>query len=404
LVSVAKITLERKQENRDVSGVASYWSARGEEVAQRLQRAAEGQNSLVACATAGLLARCAEERNIWTGRGLLNQEGVPFEGVGTLWQCGLRLCPSCCAAMARASRRKAREAISYLKTLLTNQTRWRWRFRSLVLTMPLMRGADVTDAIARINDGFRRLTNREFWKSRVVGGIKSVEFTVRIVGYHAHIHLLILSDFLPVDAQTEAKWQGYTKRHNLASGNLASELGHCLRAAGAVLDGDPNVAVYDVLRQGQRRHGDNTISLERALQETCKYLTKSESWDAIPDDQLVKIAEVERWPRMFELLGKARLSKREERNPSSLVHTHPLINGGVRAASWRELLETTDLEEWNALMTRRIDRAREFRRDQLAWRHPEALFKTLDGAEFGLRVKPPPLSVAAQDKEASNTA
>jgi hypothetical protein len=398
----------RKPQERDVSGVAAYWAWRGSEVAARLERAAVGQSSAVAWGMAWRMARCAEEQNLWTARGLLNQDGEPFDGVGNLWSCGHRLCPSCCAAIARESRRQAREAISYLKTLLDAQTRWRWRFRSLVLTMPLMVGADVSEAIERINAAFSKLTNRMFWKSRLVGGVKSVEFTVRPDGYHAHIHLLVLSDFIPVDAQTEAKWKGYSKKHGLAPGNLRAELAHCLRAVGAQMEGEPVVAVYDVRRQGQRARGDNTISLEAALQETCKYVTKSESWDKIPDAQLVKVAEVARWRRMFELLGKARLSKREvpatdnerfevevahdaEAAEPSLVHTPPLSNGdgvrGGRVETWRVMLTVKNFSEWCADMERRIERAREFRRDQLAWKYPCADFKTLDGESFGVKAQ-----------------
>ena len=274
-----------------------------------------------------------------------------------------------------------------------------------MLTMPLMRGADVTDAIARINEAFRLLTNRLFWKSRVAGGVKSVEFTVRPEGFHVHIHLLVLADFIPVDAKWEQKMAAYMTRRNLAIGNLQSEMKHCLRAVGSEVLGDVVVFVKDVRRRGERDN-PHLVSLDKALMETCKYLTKSESWDKIPDEQLVKVAEVERWPRMFELLGAARCGKAKapeasdnkteavqggEASTSSIYH-HGLSTSDdelkgdgkrPRSQTWRRLLVALSWDEWVGEMRRRIQRAQAYRKAQLAEKFPFARFKTLAGEMWG---------------------
>jgi hypothetical protein len=278
-----------------------------------------------------------------------------------------------------------------------------------------MRGADVEVAISRINDAFRRLTNRKFWKSRVRGGVKGVEFTVRPDGYHAHIHLLVLSEFLPINAERERESRN-------ASGNLQAEMQHCLRAAGAHVNGELALAVCDVRRQHERKTGES-VTLEKAVLETTKYLTKTESWDEIADGELVKVAEVARWPRMFELLGQARPSKREnsisdeynfelsdvddaeaarkedadkaeaERKAESatLVHTPPLTNGETdekREPTWRaKLAVVTDLASWQAWereMDDIISRAQRFRRTQLALKFPCASFSTLSGEKWSV--------------------
>jgi hypothetical protein len=279
------------------------------------------------------------------------------------------------------------------KTQFKDSLRW----RSLVLTMPLMKGADVTDSIKCINDAFRRLTNRPFWKVLVRGGIKSVEFTIRPDGFHVHIHLLVLSKFMPVNAERE-------KQSRTQTGNLQAEMKHCLEAAGASVNGLPVVAVYDVKRQGERHHNDQSISLEKALLETCKYLTKTESWDEIPDHQLIKVAEVKRWPRMFEILGRARCASDKETKPETetepremestsdegakptSVHTPPLSNGQgtkiskrSRGESWRVLLARVPFDDWKQLMGARIARAQKFRVEQLVEMFPVASFRTLDG-------------------------
>jgi hypothetical protein len=303
---------------------------------------------------------------------------------------------------ARESRRDARAAIDRLNVIFDKKKQFKagLRWRSLVLTMPLMKGADVTDSIKRINDAFRRLTNRPFWKALVCGGIKSVEFTVRPDGFHVHIHLLVLSKFMPVNAERE-------NQSRTQSGNLQAEMKHCLKAAGAFVNGLPVVAIYDVKRQGERHHNDQSISLEKALLETCKYLTKSESWDEIPDHQLIKVAEVKRWPRMFEILGRARCasdkeaklevepepremeSTSDERAKHTLVHTPPLSNGQgakqsnvARGESWRVLLDCVPFDDWKQLMDGRITRAQKFRVEQLVEKFPVASFRTLDGNDF----------------------
>ncbi len=365
---------------RDVVAVAAYRHRRGLEIGERLEAAAIDADSAVARAVAFRLKRCADERNLWTATDLHREsDGELYRGTGGLWSCGNRLCLTCCASMARASRRQGREAIDKLNLLFDKRTQFRQglRWRSLVLTMPLMKGADVTDSIARINDAFRRLTNRQFWKSRVKGGIKSVEFTVRPNGFHAHIHLLLLSGFIPANAER-------AKKSRTPSGNLQDEMKHCLTAAGARVEGSPIVWVADTKRQGERTHGDE-ITLEKALAENCKYLTKTESWDSIPDSQLVKVAEVKRWARMFEVLGAARgVSDKEadkkrgevEGAERTSVHTPSLFNG-EKSATWRQELARMPFEEWKLWMKDRIRRAQEFRVKQLKTKFPYALFTPL---------------------------
>jgi hypothetical protein len=394
---------------RDVEGVAVYRSRRGLEVAERLEAVARSSGSVVASAVAFRLHRCADERNIWTAQDLHSKDWELFDGTGSLFACGNRLCPSCSAAMARANRRQGRDAINRLNQVFDKLTQFRLglRWRSLVLTMPLMKGADVTDSIARINDAFRRLTNRKFWKSRVRGGIKSVEFTVRPEGFHAHIHLLVLSGFMPINAEWE-------KKSRTPSSNLQAEMKHCLEAAGATVAGVPVVAIFDVKRQGERHHNDKSISLDRALLETCKYLTKSESWDKIPDAQLVKVAEVKRWRRMFELLGAARLvhdqGASEPSNKSgeieattdqnakrTLLNTLPLSNGGhrvgtkpERSATWRQELQWRSFDDWCGWMEEKIARVQKFRDKQLKTKFPYAVFTTLsDGVKVIQRGRSP---------------
>jgi hypothetical protein len=291
--------------------------------------------------------------------------------------------------------------------------------------MPNDLNRSIVDGIETINKAFRRFVNRKFYKSRVLAGIKGVEFTVTENGKHVHIHLLLLSDFIPVNAERERAMRAYSERRGLATGNLNSEWRYCLRAVG--VDAPETVNVW--VRDARRRDGPESpeyVSLEKALQETTKYLTKSDSWLKVAGVDLVAVAEVVRWPRMFELLGAARqprgsaaerrvrqLCESDPRDglhvevteardwretpapgviqaaqvrPSSL-DTQSLFAGGSRkekpereqATPWRALLLVLEWEEWREVMRLRFARTQRYRRAQLAKSFPYATFRTLAG-------------------------
>lgn len=379
--------------------VAVYRSKRGESIAERLSTISD--NSVTAKAVGYRLAQCAATENQWLGNDLHTSDGELFTATGNLFACGSRLCPTCTANLSRQNRRRAREIIQRL-----GNGDYNVRWRSLVLTMPLMKGVSVVSAIEKINEAFARMTNRKFWKSRVKGGIKSVEFTVRPDGYHVHIHLLILSEHIPVNAEIQRRFSRLTTKRRLFSGNLQSELAHCLKASGIALDGLPVCAVYDVRNRNIKARGNVEVSLEKALQETAKYLTASDSWDKIPDSSLIEIAEIKRWNRMFEVLGNGRNGKNSDstrenpdstrENPdsigekseteteqTSLVHKQTLSNG-ERLISWRQLLNIHDFETWKRQIQARINRVRAFRKSNLGSRFGFAHFQLLSGESFGL--------------------
>ena len=371
------------QTQRKPEEIAAYRVGRGESIANRLKTVAG--SSKVASAVAFRLEQCTTRENTWTARDLHTEDGELFDGTGNLFSCGSKLCPACSANQSREMRKRARKAVHSL-----GNGDYFVRWRSVVLTMPLQRGASILKSIEKINDAFRRMTNRKFWKTRVRGGIKSVEFTVRPDGYHVHIHLLIQAEYLPVNAENERRFSRLTARRRLFAGNLQDELAHCLRAAGIALNGSPVVFVADVRNQSVKARGNREISLEKALQETAKYITKSESWDKIPDSSLMEIAEISRWKRMFEVLGKSRHKNADDRVEKSaaesaepsLVHTKSLFNG-ERSATWRQLLNAYDFVTWKRQIKARINRIRAFRRMSLASRFDFADFLLLNGEKFG---------------------
>jgi hypothetical protein len=196
-----------------------------------------------------------------------------------------------------------------------------WRF--VTLTMPTLRGVPVSVALDVIARSWRlfsgkRSASYKWWSESVSAGVKGVEFTLgdskrlkregrewspETDGYHVHIHLLVLSRWIEWRRLRE-EWTACLKV-SLAEHGIEQGIG--------TRDG---LAVCDVRLVVNKKHGSkSTITGEGAINEVAKYVTKSESWLSVPDGQLVEIASIERWPRMFELLGECR----EQRTPARIA-------------------------------------------------------------------------------------
>jgi len=265
-----------------------------------------------ALAVADKLHCCSRSANFWTADNMHSKTtGDLFDGVGTLWNCNERLCPSCLATRARRTRVRARAAIDRPK-IRNNQ---RWRF--ITLTMPTRPAAEssLLNTLHVISRAWRLFSKREWWRKTVQAGVKGVEFTMgnphgdtwdpERHGYHVHMHLLVLS--------TWVEWR-----------RLRTEWSECLQEAWSEfgitqgINTKDGLAVCDVRLVVNRkaRRSDGVISGEGAINEVAKYLTKSESWEHVPESQLVEVASLAPWPRMFELLGECRSAGRPGSEPT----------------------------------------------------------------------------------------
>lgn len=65
------------------------------------------------------------------------------------------------------------------------------------LTLTLVSESDIRSMIKKLVSAFRRLRQRAFWKSKVSGGSYVIEITGRPGAWHAHLHVIIYSSFLP---------------------------------------------------------------------------------------------------------------------------------------------------------------------------------------------------------------
>jgi hypothetical protein len=289
---------------RDVGDVIKYRARRSFELASRLHLlAVEGDNK-VALGCADRLRVCGSSSNLWLGKDLHNEDGECFDGVGNLWHCRQIICPCCLPDRSRRMRRRVREGVSRVKLKKSEL----WRF--LTLTCPALGGVPLVQKNLILNYAFSLLRKRKWWLDNFSAAIKSIEFTLGdekrlksegrqwdfdVDGYNSHMHLLVASG-----------WIAWKK--------LGEEWTLCLKKALRKFSYSDEIktshgrAVVDVrlVVDKKRNKSRNTITLDGAIAEVCKYMTKAESWLKVPDEQLLEVASVQRWGRMIELLGECR--------------------------------------------------------------------------------------------------
>lgn len=173
-----------------------------------------------------------------------------------------------------------------------------------LVTLSVPRAASyvsLPDKVKAINAAWALLRKRKIWDS-VLGSIKGVEVVIHSWDeeadpYHVHIHLLVLAPFIDREA-------------------LAKAWADCL---------DVDKAIVDIRRVRYNARGDGDCSVEGALLEVTKYITKGSDLAhrdadgnllALPEEQLLELEGIARWPRQFEVLG---LFHGRDKEPSSPV-------------------------------------------------------------------------------------
>lgn len=382
---------------------------------------------------AALLYLAARDENHFVGQ-VLEDEAGPWELGGAAFTPSLRLDPNWMEVYRRRARGRARAAVKRAEESLNWKERlqrrmgWRGRFgwAMLTLTLPPVEGATVELDTRRFNRAFQLLRKRDEWVDRVRGAIKAIEAKPDAYHPHVHGHVLILARYWEQPA-------------------IRSAWGECLEKAtrevyGVSLgDVRPVVDVRAVKRSAKRYAKGNAMDLEDALEEVVKYVTKPDDLAELHPNLLVELCSVERWPRMFELLGACREPRKARPDPSTAqdgplpadwlerdaaggpgsLDTACISDGGSpvpiqpglfdaaepepgsgagphgpvhihekppdpppkkgRAPTWRELMHVLDLESWLSLMWQRAAACRRFRARQLFARFPEVVLWTLSG-------------------------
>jgi hypothetical protein len=380
-----------------------------------------GSDEAAAMAAATLMLQCSHLENAWHADNLTNEFGETFEGVGTLYACGVRLCASCMVARQKIARRRAREGMGRVQ--LREGEKW----FLVTLTVPTIaaRRLSLFETMRVVYDAWHGFTKRGTWNAMARASIKGVEFTLggqheregrawdaERDGYHVHIHLLAAARW--IDAGTlRREWSNYLLKAWRARGiedtiNTSDGLAVChLR----------------LVTNRKVRRGGSVISRDGAIFEVAKYVTKAQSFLDIPEDQLLEVAAVRRWPRMFELLGKCRVERKSKKDgdpkkkltdyldtknlSSPLEGCHERRKKLLRALRPRsvplrslafEYLMAGEWQRWDDELAARVEAQRSYRRGMLSQRFPLATFRTLGGARwFGLDADP----VAEEFKESA---
>ncbi len=316
---------------------------------------------------------------------------------------GSRLEPSYQAAESRRLRNRLREAIDGVVPRVGE------RYRMVTLTAPTIYGVGLKNTIDLFDVAWGLLRKRLWWKTTVRGATKSLEFTLgckgkrksahaviayQQVGFHVHIHLLVISKWINRD-DLKREW-------TICFKEAASRMGV---PSLTIKTADLKLGVY-VREVTHKRFGSKKNSLEAAIQEVCKYITKSESWRLLPSSELARVVDTLRGRRMVEMVGAFRRTARQSsqaRRGVTYLDTRDTSDGrrrGVLPQSTRtkkqksllaladEMIPSGRLKEWLQILEERVTRAQEFRRSQLVEYHPEAIFAGMDGREwFGDQVQ-----------------
>jgi hypothetical protein len=347
---------------------------------------------------------CSEPENHFLGDDLHNREtGELYAGNGNLWSCGSKLCPSC---VAKASNRSRKELTLSLKNqkLLSGEN---YQFITLTMpnpNLPLLQTRSIMDRAWSL---FRK---RDYFIQKIRGGSKSEEFTITENGYHYHFHLLCITRFLSFD-------------------KFRHEWTECLKTAFRELNlpcefkTEDNLAMVKIKRLNSSLNG-----LKGAIQEVCKYVTKSNSWEKISEEDLLDIAKIERFPRMFELFRFFRTQRNinavlespnvfitylligltveilkrlkeiikrdgqitildtkeisDGKHSSEIEKLPDKIPKSDREMNWRKYVREFGLEEYLEKLAEQVGRTREARKCFLKQRHEFATFRTMDGETF----------------------
>jgi hypothetical protein len=393
--------------------VADYRSERGEVVAALLEKYATLTNNEICMGYAERLRACADRNNFYLGDDFVDQKtGELFSGFGTLFGCGLKLCQSCTARAAARNRAIARQVTDEDNTELLNREHKchvtdayiieQERYRFVTLTMPMIFASFKTTLKIqkRAWDLFRKL---QIVKDYFPAIIKSVEFTVREnKTYHDHIHMLVISFFIP-DALMKEAWTSCVKT--------------AFEEFGVRFDAVQVNVNYKLVR-----------NVNDTLKEVCKYITKTTTWDEIPPEQLIEIAEIERWDRLFEVSGRfrqtlARLKAEDAAaaaadsssnsnkkitltdsvaRDSRYFNTDGITDGDHENASenfdsaeeipaekpkresWRDVIRRDGLEKYLEKFYRQLEYAQKIRKLRLILKYPDAVFTDLDGRAWDL--------------------
>lgn len=357
------------------------------------------------------LAECVADENLFVGFGMTSKDGDLFTGRGNLVGTSSRLDRFYLQKQARTGRKDIARYLSAVKLRSGEQ----WRF--VTLTMPRLRGCRFAVVMKVFDDGFKILRDSAFWKRKVRAGTKSKEFTLGEEwkkqkrawtldddGFHIHAHLIVAAKWIENRKINEVTGEKYYRE-------LAFQWKRALvksakkNAVTLAFNADDGLPIVDVRLIKNKATNKSEISLDDAVSETAKYITKPTSMENLPIEQIMDITRYLRGKRMIEPLGEANKRRGKVNVQGAVVESdseqEPVSFNGHADASDTSVLKEETIESFTMLKRecigliergevgeaeRRVRRAfekrRAYRRRQLARLYPNAEFMTLDGEVF----------------------
>lgn len=263
------------------------------EIADTLESASGGD---ALSAVAFRIKNCVENENLYLAGDLFNKEtGECFDGRGSLWGCNCRLCAFCVGKVAKEHRKKMRFVMANTKLLIGEN----WYFNTFTLpdlAFVLYSLPTIAKVFQTAWENFTHCETNEnktqtWYQKHFRGGFKNCEFTIgRLKQFHYHLHALMIGkskiqrdNFIEIRRQWTKSLQFAFKQHGIKW--------QC-----NTVDGFAVVNVQKVDR----------ASREGTINELCKYVTKGDSWSKVPTNQLIEVASMARFFRMFESFGVCR--------------------------------------------------------------------------------------------------
>ncbi len=350
-----------------------------------VERLRQSQNH-TALACAERLERCASPSNVFVADDFHTKDGEAYSANGNLWSCSSLLCQNCTGKLARNNRKTIRHVVKNEKLFIGEN----WYF--ITLTMPNLLLKDysldfITLVFQKAFEAFTHRNNdarkRTQYQKLIRGLFKNAEFTfTENQTFHFHAHLLAI-------AKSKIQRDNFSLIRTLWTNAL--ERAFEFYSIPFELNTSDNLVVVNVQKV-------NFTNREKTIQELCKYVTKSDSWQNIPLAEIEKIIERPRRVRMFEALGVCRESAKKMRDDltkaraethanitgETYVHTKELTPRKVkqRRASWRVRIKEMSLDEYRKELDTEVLQVQSYRRRQLSRSYPAATFETLDGRRW----------------------
>jgi hypothetical protein len=394
---------------------AYYQREKGETVADVLHAAAIANpadpNYEENLAHALRIKNCSAKDNYYTAEDLPNEQtGECYDGFGHLAACCSKLCIACNANASRRNKKTAAAAVAGTKLVRKiykdyedeNKIKIQQeRLRLVTLTLPPLQEACL-DSLEILAEVFQKFRKTDVFKNYISGFVRGSEFTTRKNGtIHPHAHLLCASVFI-ADGAFKAQFTKCVENVYQRRGiqfDVETASGFCVVNYTYVSD------------------------IDSALKEICKYITKSDSWSEVPAAQLLEVAAVKRFPKMFSLGGKfAATSERLKREAAAVKTTNVAVkttnvidaeresyldtksvSGSfskeelleiteveakaallkrTKKPNWRTLVRLKGYEQYKVIFEAQFDKQKRYRKRQLAEKYPLTTFTDGNGVVF----------------------